>query len=179
MVSNANRGSCVISEVCDGCGKPNQTLYEVEGYTGRSLWCPLCFGPDEDDDPVSGLYEGPPIAPEDVLSVYVVLNGALGMTPGKSAAMAYHCGYQVGAVATSGDVSFAEWIQQGRRVVMRVAETPHVFARVLEECLGYTQRDEGLTEVEHGSIVAFVTIPYRRDSIPRILTHKRCQLYRQ
>jgi hypothetical protein len=40
------------------------------------------------------------------------------------------------------------------------------------------QRDEGMTEVEHGAATAFVTVPYRRDSIPRALTHKKCQLYR-
>lgn len=125
------------------------------------------------------MYDGPEIADEDVLSVYVVLNGSLGMSPGKMAAMAFHCGWQVGVVSAEGAPGYAAWTQQGRRVVTRVAETPHVFGRVIVECLGYTQRDEGLTEVEHGAIVAFVTVPYRRRFVPRILTHKRCQLYRQ
>jgi peptidyl-tRNA hydrolase len=121
------------------------------------------------------LYDGPPVADEDVLSVYVVLNGALGMSPGKVAAQAFHCGY-LRALAFDGSPENA-WIQQGRRVVVRVAETEHVFSRVVAECDGYEQRDEGLTEVERGAVTAFVTLPYRRDSVPKILAHKKCQLY--
>lgn len=118
------------------------------------------------------LYEGPSVAPEDVLSVYVIVNGSLGMSAGKIAAQAFHCGWHVGRYGPTSDA----WMAQGRRCVVRVAETEHVFTRVIEECEGHLQCDEGLTEVEHGAATTFVTIPYRRDSAPKILSHKRCQL---
>lgn len=138
------------------------------------------------------LYDGPDVADEDILSVYVILNGSLGMTGGKATSQSFHCGWYtsemyshaadvyVGAeeMITEEDVRWIEWVRQGRRVVVRLAETPAVFERVKLECSGHLAVDEGMTEVEHGSETAFVTIPYRRDSIPRVLTHKKLQLYR-
>jgi peptidyl-tRNA hydrolase len=128
------------------------------------------------------LYSGPPVEDADVLSIYVVLNGSLNMTPGKAASQSFHCGWMSGAMTwrltEKHQEEYARWVRQGRRVVTRVAETPHVFQRVIDECAGFVQRDEGLTEVERGSATAFVSIPYRRSSIPKILTHKRVQLYK-
>lgn len=131
------------------------------------------------------LYDGPEVAAEDILSVYVVLNGSLGMTGGKAAAQSFHCGWYVANMATDllgldldTLLTFRKWMEQGRRVVVRLAETETVFERVKRECSGHLAVDEGETEVEHGSETAFVTIPYRRDSIPKVLTHKRLQLYR-
>ena len=131
------------------------------------------------------MYEGPPMDTGDILSVYVVLNGSLDMSPGKAAAMAFHCGWLVGKVfpdvsAQNLDtlISVSQWEQHGRRVVTRLAETVAVFERVKRECEGYVQRDEGMTEVDHGAEVAFVTFPLRRDEIPTVLTHKKVQLYR-
>lgn len=121
---------------------------------------------------VSELYAGPPVESDDVISVYVIINGALGMSAGKIAAQAFHCGWILVEYLVARD-----WQDQGRRVVVRVAETQHVFERVVEECKGFLQRDEGLTEVAHGAATAFVTVPYRRADVPKILTHKRCQLY--
>jgi peptidyl-tRNA hydrolase len=118
------------------------------------------------------LYDGPPVAADDVLSVYVVLNGALGMSPGKSAAQAFHCGWMF----AFDDAPSGAWQEQGRRVVVRVAETPHVFERVTAECDGYALQDEGLTETKRGAVTAFVTRPYRRGDVPKILTHKKCPL---
>ena len=131
------------------------------------------------------MYEGPPMDTKEILSVYVVLNGSLGMTPGKAAAMAFHCGWLVGNVFPRDAMVDAalyarlyEWTAQGRRVVTRLAETIATFERVKRECDGYVQRDEGMTEVDHGAEVAFVTFPLRRDEIPTVLTHKKVQLYR-
>lgn len=118
------------------------------------------------------LYDGPPVASEDILSVYVVLNGSLGMSPGKMAAQSFHCGWCISR--HSGLTK--QWEQQGRRVVVRIAETEHVFNRVKEECYGFAQQDEGLTEVERGSITSFVTLPYTRATAPKILSHKKVQL---
>lgn len=118
------------------------------------------------------MYSGPPVAAEDVISVYVILNGSLHMSPGKMAAQSFHCGWLCRDRFVDKD-----WTQQGRRVVVRLAETPHAFQRVMEECKGVAQQDEGLTEVQRGAITAFVTIPYRRADIPKILTHKKVQLF--
>lgn len=127
------------------------------------------------------MYNGPPVAPEDIWSVYVVMNGSLGMSPGKMAAQAFHTGYLVGCtVSQQYDLpehyrDFEEWAKQGRRVRVRIAETPHVFDRVCNECIGASQQDEGLTEVERGSITAFVSVPYLPADTPKILSHKKVQ----
>lgn len=125
-----------------------------------------------------GLYSGPPVAPEDVLSVYVVINGPLGMSPGKVAAQSFHAGRRAEAHAYNAptDHPWCFWYEQGKRVVLRVAETPHVFDRVEEECEGFPHHDEGLTEVERGAVTVYVTRPYLRSEVPQILRHKRCQL---
>lgn len=119
------------------------------------------------------MYDGPPVASKDVVEIYVVVNGALGMSAGKIAAQVFHAGWLANYLVATGD----GWKEQGRRVSVRIAETPHVFERVRAECLGMNQRDEGLREVERGSITAFVTIPYRRGDAPKILSHKKVQAY--
>lgn len=121
------------------------------------------------------LYDGPPVHSDDVWSIYVVLNGSLDMSPGKMASQAFHCGWYACSELGIG-WAYHEWKTQGRRVVVRVAETEHVFTRVVEECNGYAARDEGLTEVERGAITAFVTVPYQRIYTPKILSHKKVQL---
>jgi peptidyl-tRNA hydrolase len=119
----------------------------------------------------------------DVLSVYVVVNGSLGMSPGKVAAQAFHGGqslyvkYFTGELMADGMSAMDEWVGQGRRVVVRLAETDHLFNRAKRECLGIVQRDEGLTEVPHGAQTVFITIPYTRKDAPKILSHKKIQLY--
>jgi len=131
------------------------------------------------------LYDGPDVADEDVLTVYVVLNGSLGMTGGKAASQSFHCGWYVAemyrhpaGLPLETQLELHGWIEQGRRVAVRLAETPAVFERVKRECDGHLARDEGMTEVDHGAETAFVTVPYRRGDIPRVLTHKKVQLYR-
>lgn len=132
--------------------------------------------------PTNELYDGPPVSPEDFFSIYVVINGSLGMSPGKVAAQSFHCGWMSNlwswpAVMEPSHIEAqTKWIAQGRRVVVRIAETEHVFQRVMDECEGVGQRDEGLTEVERGSITAFVTRPYTRANAPKILSHKKVQL---
>lgn len=120
------------------------------------------------------LYDGPPIAPKDILSVYVVINGSLEMSAGKTAAQSFHLGWYLRSLLVGDQLN--GWIEQGRRVVVRIAETEHLFQRVMNECDGCAQRDEGLTEVERGSITAFVTRPYTRVNAPKILAHKKVQL---
>lgn len=132
------------------------------------------------------MYEGPALPDDEVLSVYVVLNGSLGMSGGKAASQSFHCGWLVGAAmedllhfSPQAVQNMEAWRTQGRRVVVRVAETEGIFTRVVAETECAVQRDEGLTEVEHGARTALVTVPYRRGREPQILRHKRVQLYGQ
>lgn len=140
------------------------------------------------------MYSGPDRDPADIYSVYVVLNGSLGMTPGKAAAQSFHIGWVLNEVMRDeieqNDIGWGSrttadwerrylvWMQEGRRVVTRLAETPYIWERAKAECDGWLTKDEGMTEVEHGSETAMVTIPYLRTEIPKILHHKRLQLYK-
>jgi peptidyl-tRNA hydrolase len=127
------------------------------------------------------LYSGPDVEDRDVISVHLVLNGSLGMTPGKCASQSFHCGWLLHEAAMHGWLGWARyrsWVRQGRRVVVRVAETEAVFERIERECEGVLQRDEGMTQVEHGAATALVTFPYRRGDTPKVLSHKKAQLYR-
>jgi len=117
----------------------------------------------------------------------VIVNGSLGMSGGKIAAQAFHCGWRIAELPTHTyeeneflelEDALYEWENQGRRVVVRVAKTQAIFDRVMEETKGVAQQDEGLTEVERGSITAWVTIPYKRSEVPKILSNNKVQLYR-
>lgn len=124
----------------------------------------------------NALYDGPPIPDEEILSVYVIINGPLKMTAGKIAAQTFHAGRRVQFLLEDNPLGW-DWLDQGKRVVIRNAETPHVFQRVKEECdILWSQFDEGLTQVDRGSLTCVVTMPYLRSEVPQILRHKRCQL---
>jgi peptidyl-tRNA hydrolase len=121
----------------------------------------------------------PKLDPDDVLAVVVVVNGSLGMTPGKVAAQAFQgCLALLALAAGDPDLSdqIKQWIGQGRRTITRVAETPGLFQRVIDEVDGVVLRDEGLTEVEDGAATLFCSVPHRRGDTPKILTHKRVGL---
>lgn len=132
---------------------------------------------------VSPLYLSPEsrpvVAPEDVLAVTLVLNGVLGMSPGKMATQAFQGCLAIYRLAEEDPAlarALGEWEEQGWRTVVRVAETEGVFARVLKESDGVVLHDEGLTEVADGAATAFVSVPYRRGQTPKMLSHKRVPL---
>jgi peptidyl-tRNA hydrolase len=120
----------------------------------------------------------PLLDPADVLAVVIVVNGSLGMTPGKIAAQAFQgCLALLATARTSEQRDALEaWKRQGRRTIVRVADTPGLFQRVLDEVGGVVLRDEGLTEVEDGTATIFCSYPHRRADTPKILTHKRVGL---
>lgn len=39
-----------LNTPCTGCGKQTETMYEIEGYVGISIWCEECFGGEEPKD---------------------------------------------------------------------------------------------------------------------------------
>lgn len=121
----------------------------------------------------------PALASEDVLAVTLVLNGALGMSEGKAAAQAFQgclALYRLAEQEAGLGALLADWERQGWRTVVRQAETQGVFERLCTEVDGVVLRDEGLTEVEDGAIVAFVSFPHRRGDSPKMLSHKRVPL---
>lgn len=129
--------------------------------------------------------ERPVVANEDTICVTVIVNGSLGMSPGKIAAKAFQAALtwagENGAVSEMGPVpeltdALMAWWAQGSRVVVRVAETEAVFERACRELPGVVQRDEGLTEVPDGARCVLVVDPMRRGDMPPILRHKRLQL---
>jgi len=130
------------------------------------------------------MYEGPDVAPEDIVTVYVVINGALDMSVGKTAAQVWHTGWRLILEHQKWAVNFTpaapamrEWYKQGQRVAVRIAETQYLFDRVMRETVGVGQQDEGMNEVERGAVTVWVTRPYRRDQVPKVLNHKKVQAY--
>jgi peptidyl-tRNA hydrolase len=120
------------------------------------------------------------IAPEDVICVWLVVNGSLGMGAGKVAAQAFQgCLALMRLAAREQDLerALADWEAQGWRTVVRVAETEGLFQRACTECQGVVLRDEGLTEVPDGAATLLVTIPYPRGRAPKVLAHKRLPLF--
>jgi peptidyl-tRNA hydrolase len=131
---------------------------------------PLYLAPDE----------RPEVEPEDILAVYLVVNGALGMSQGKVATQTFQgclALYRVAEESLELKAALAAWEAQGWRTVARVAETQGVFDRVLADCAGVVLADEGLTEVPDGAATLFVSIPYRRGEAPKVLSHKRVPLF--
>lgn len=122
--------------------------------------------------------ERPVLDPGDVLAVVIVVNGSLGMSAGKIAAQAFQGCLALHAAASTEEQQAAleAWKRQGRRTIVRIAETPGLFQRVLDEVDGVVLRDEGLTEVEDGAATIFCSYPHRRADTPKILTHKRVGL---
>lgn len=123
---------------------------------------------------------------DEVISVYAIINGGLEMNPGKVAGQCFHAGYALAESQNNGhfmqlpwwhEPSVRDWVAQGRRIVVRLAETEHVFNRCIEELEGFIQRDEGMTEVEYGSETIFITRPYLRHEAPKLLKHKKIQLF--
>lgn len=121
----------------------------------------------------------PELTPEEILAVVLVINGGLEMSQGKIASQCFQ-GCLALQERASGDEwltgLLASWQGQGWRTVVRIAETPGLFERVLNECDGIALRDEGLTEVEDGTVTLFVSYPLERGAMPKILSHKRVGL---
>lgn len=117
-----------------------------------------------------------------IISVYLIVNGALGMTAGKIASQAFQVCQRL--LRAADDPSFDTevrtmihaWEQQGTRTICRVAETEQVFERVCNEAPGITLIDEGVFGCEPDSKTIHAVFPCRRDQTPKIIRHKRCQL---
>jgi peptidyl-tRNA hydrolase len=106
--------------------------------------------------------------------VYLVINGTLGMSPGKIAAQTFQACQRLLDRERDAD-ALRCWREQGTKTVVLVAQTPGVFARAQEEIHGETMVDEGMNEVPEGSHTVHASYP-TWDS-PRILKHKRLRMY--
>lgn len=118
-------------------------------------------------------------ASRDPLSVYLIVNGPLSMSAGKIAAQAFQACQRLLDRAEH-DVQLADtltaWRQEGTCTITREAQTPAVFARARSELDCVEMIDEGLTEVEPGSVTMLAVGPIRRSQEPRMLRHKRVKL---
>lgn len=124
------------------------------------------------------MYEGPPVADEDILAICVIVNGPLEMGPGKVASQTLQVGLALKERmdADGRSDAYEAWRAQGLRTVVRVARTEAVFERALSELDGVALQDEGLTEVKRGAVTVFCTLPDRRGEQPKVLGHKKMPL---
>jgi peptidyl-tRNA hydrolase len=119
---------------------------------------------------------------QEILEIYLVVNGALGMSPGKIASQAFQAGQRLFAHAAAPDAEselrqlLDRWKRQGTRTICRVAETQHVFDRVCAEVPGATMVDDGMTEVAPDTATVHATWPIWRHQAPTAIKHKRCRM---
>ena len=117
----------------------------------------------------------------DPLAVYLVINGPLGMSAGKIAAQAFQACQRLYQLATEDPALRAaldQWETEGTRTCTRVAQTAHVFDRLILEVPGTVMIDEGITEVAPDTATCFASWPTRRSQTPKMLRHKRVQTMR-
>jgi len=118
-------------------------------------------------------------SPGDILAVYLVVNGSLGMSAGKIGSQCFQAAQRLFSAAPD-DPGLAallkDWEEQGTRTITRVALTETLFARACRELPGVAMIDEGLTEVPEDSATVFATHPIRRNQLPRMLCHRKVPL---
>lgn len=108
-------------------------------------------------------------------SVYLVVNGELGMSPGKIAAQSFQACQRLYRLAESEPElrrRLDEWESAGTRTCTRRAKTAHLFERACRELDCAVMVDEGLTEVAPGSATCLATWPLYPHELSRMLKHK-------
>jgi hypothetical protein len=119
---------------------------------------------------------------DDVIAVYLVVNGGLAMSAGKVASQAFQACWRLLRAAEAPDCDpvrrelIAAWENQGTRTICRIAETQAVFRRVCREVPGITLVDEGIYGCAPNSPTIHASWPVRRADAPRMLSHKRVPL---
>jgi peptidyl-tRNA hydrolase len=118
--------------------------------------------------------------PDEVLAVYVVVNGSLGMSSGKIVSQTFQVAQRLFRHARDADPEMKEliqaWEEQGTRTISRIATSEAIFDRVCRELPGVVMCDEGLTEVPPNSNTMFATFPIYRGELPRMLKHRKVPL---
>lgn len=114
----------------------------------------------------------------DPLTVYLVVRGPLGMSPGKIASQAFQAAQRLleEEWTLEQTMLLEDWRREGTCTVTRIAETEQVFERVRWEIEGSVMIDEGETEVLPNTATLFASLPIRRSRAPSILKHKRIPL---
>lgn len=126
--------------------------------------------------------------------VYLVVNGPLGMTPGKIAAQTFqacerlyvetrrleqrvvdHLGIPSSRAWTATKQILLDWEKHTTTIAL-VATTPKMFKRVCAEVPGVVMVDEGHTEVPPGSATVFASWPIRRADAPKLLSNAKIPL---
>jgi peptidyl-tRNA hydrolase len=112
-------------------------------------------------------------------TVFLIVNGELGMSAGKLAAQSFQAAQRLLAAAQC-DAELAEaldeWEAAGTRTRTKIAPTRHLFERAMRELVGehaVVMIDEGITEVDPGTATVIATWPMDERELPQILRHKR------
>lgn len=121
----------------------------------------------------------------DTLRVYLIVNGPLGMSPGKIAAQSFQACERLHRciVRIEGEDGQSFEIRQAIRkwkahttTIAKVATTPKMFKRVCADIPGVIMIDEGYTEVPAGSPTVFASWPMRQVDAPALLNNKKIPL---
>lgn len=114
-------------------------------------------------------------------AVHAIINGSLDMSPGKIAAQTFQACQRLYERARHDPDLRARlelWERAGTKTVIHVAATSHVFQRAAAELPGALMVDEGVNEIAPDSPTIFATAPMSRAEQPKILSHKRIQVWR-
>lgn len=114
-------------------------------------------------------------------TVFLVVNGPLAMSPGKVAAQCFQAAQRmIRAAEDAGKAhELADWETRYTKTIVRIAKTPHLFARCVDELDGVAMIDEGRTEVDPGTATVFATFPISSDDpMPKILTHTKVPIWK-
>lgn len=120
--------------------------------------------------------------PDEILAVYLIINGSLEMSAGKIAAQCFQVAQRLLRAAEAPETdpnlvaALADWERQGTRTITRIALSETLFERVCHDLDGVLMVDEGLTEVPANSATVFATWPLRRGELPRMLRHRSVPL---
>lgn len=119
--------------------------------------------------------------PQTDLAVHAIINGPLGMSPGKIAAQTFQACQRLYAASRNNELLAArlqQWEQCGTKTVIHRAQTERAFQRLCEEApYGVLMIDEGINEIAPNSPTIWASWPCSRQEQPRILANKQIKLW--
>ncbi len=112
-------------------------------------------------------------------TVFLIVNGELGMSAGKMAAQSFQAAQRLLDLEGQDPLlkeRLISWRSDGTRTRTKVAPTQHLFDRAMANLVPHTavvMVDEGQTEVAPGTATVIATHPLDENDLPQILRHKR------
>jgi peptidyl-tRNA hydrolase len=120
--------------------------------------------------------------PDDILAIYLIVNGSVPMTAGKIASQTFQACRSLLRAADRGACSdhqrelLEQWERGGTRTICKIAPTAHLFDRCRQEIPGITHIDEGIYGCAPDTPTTHASWPLFRGDLPRPLRHKRIKL---